>query len=136
MKARLSDYPKLVQLTSFAIVGGLASLVHVGVFHVIFVYFSVTHWLANLAGFSLAFIVSYLGQFRWTFRQEAKKILDPHKAFGRFLRIALIGLGLNLFWAYLFIDILAWHHFFYLSMLLFVTPVVVFLLTKFWAMKS
>lgn len=133
---KLKNLTNIQQILSFAIVGVGATLTHASVFHLCYEEAKLNHFVANLIGFAVAFLVSYLGQFKWTFKQEAKQVSHQGKAFLRFFQTALIGLGLNLVWASLVLDWLQLHHYVYLAMLTFVTPVLIFLLNKFWVFKS
>lgn len=125
----------LGQLVSFAVVGVGATLTHALAFHVLYAWVDVTQLPANIIGFLVAFCVSYLGQFKWTFKTEAQAATCQKKAFMRFAKTAAIGLLLNLAWAGITIDWLGLHHYVYLALLMFVTPVVIFLLNKFWVFK-
>lgn len=126
---------KLGQLISFAVVGVGATLTHALVFHILFAWVGVAHLLANIGGFLVAFSVSYLGQFKWTFKTEAAAVSCQKRAFVRFFKTAILGLLLNLLWAFITIDWLGLHHYFYLALLTLVTPVVIFTLNKFWVFK-
>lgn len=125
-----------IQLTKFGAVGVLASLTHALIFHLLYTTVTNSHLIANVFAFLVAFVVSYAGHFHWTFRGESQLIRSQGAAFFRFFRTALIGLAINLFFAQATISWLGLHHYVYLTCLFFVTPIVVFLLTKFWVMKS
>ncbi|MDO6526090.1 GtrA family protein [Motilimonas sp. 1_MG-2023] len=125
----------LGQLVSFAVVGVGATLTHAMVFHALYAWVNVAQLPANILGFLVAFSVSYLGQFKWTFKTEAQAVTSQKKAFIRFAKTAAIGLLLNLTWAGITIDWLGLHHYVYLVLLTFVTPVVIFALNKFWVFK-
>ncbi|MCE2573156.1 GtrA family protein [Motilimonas eburnea] len=132
----LSQKIRLEQLASFAIVGVGATLTHALVFHILFDSVGLAQLPANIVGFLVAFTVSYLGQFKWTFKAEAAAVSCQKSAFVRFFKTAIFGLLLNLLWAFVTIDWLGLHHYVYLALLTFVTPVVIFALNKFWVFKS
>ena len=123
------------QLVSFAIVGVGATLTHAIIFNIAFEQFNFHHLIANILGFCIAFLVSYLGQFHWTFKEQAIQLNDKRGAFLKFLKTALLGFSVNLFWSYLILEILQLHHYYYLVLLTFVTQVFIFLLNKFWVFK-
>lgn len=136
LKRQISQHNiNLGQLISFAVVGVGATLTHAWVFHALYAWAEMAQLPANIFGFLVAFSVSYLGQFKWTFKTEAQAATSQKKAFIRFGKTALFGLLLNLGWAGLTIDWLGLHHYVYLALLTFVTPVVIFLLNKFWVFK-
>lgn len=79
------------QVTRFASVGVLATLVHVGVALLAEAAFGLGAQAANSAGFAGAVILSYLGQGQWTFGAELQ-----HRTHGpRFLSIALLGYAVS-----------------------------------------
>jgi putative flippase GtrA len=123
------------QLVSFAIVGVGATLTHAIIFNISFEQLRLHHLIANILGFCIAFLVSYLGQFHWTFKEQAIQLEDKRSAFFKFLKTALLGFALNLFWSFLILVFLQLHHYFYLALLTFVTPILIFLLNKFWVFK-
>lgn len=123
------------QLVSFAIVGVGATLTHAIIFNISFELLQLHHLIANILGFCIAFLVSYLGQFHWTFKEQAIQLADKRSAFFKFLKTALLGFAVNLFWSFLILEFLQLHHYYYLALLTFVTPVLIFLLNKFWAFK-
>ncbi|PKF61962.1 hypothetical protein CW745_08220 [Psychromonas sp. psych-6C06] len=123
------------QLVSFAIVGVGATLTHALVFNVAFDQLQFHHLFANILGFCVAFTVSYLGQFHWTFKAQTIQLADKRSAFFKFLKTALLGFAVNLFWSFLILEVLHLHHYFYLALLTFVTPILIFMLNKFWVFK-
>lgn len=80
------------QLLAFAIVGCAAAITHLSV-----VAFLVEglHWrilMANVAGFCVAFLVSFSGHSHWTFPQAAGRRTTARK---RFFLVALTGFIAN-----------------------------------------
>ncbi len=132
---KLRSVITLKQLLSFGLVGVGATITHACVFHLLYEYGHQHQLVANIVGFLIAFMVSYLGQFHWTFKQEALALTNKSRAFLRFFKTALIGLTINLIWAGIIIDALSLHHYIYLFFLTFITPLVIFLLNKFWVFR-
>jgi putative flippase GtrA len=75
----------------FGLVGVAASVVHYLVALLAMRLGAGTIFLANLAGFALAFAVSYVGHYHLTFASGAAH----RQALPRFLATALVGLGVN-----------------------------------------
>lgn len=88
-----------VQFVRFGIVGVLASLVHYGV-AMAAIRFGVVPLAANGVAFVIAFQVSFIGHFRWSF---AGKSADFSRSIRRFTMVALLGFLMNeaLLWAML-----------------------------------
>jgi putative flippase GtrA len=80
------------QLAAFALVGGAAAATHL---LVVASLVEACHWpvlLANAAGFSVAFAVSFGGHARWTFPLAAARRAAARK---RFFIVALMGFAAN-----------------------------------------
>jgi putative flippase GtrA len=82
---------ELLRLSRFAVVGILATSTHVGVVWLLIGHLAVRPLLANLLAFLVAFGVSFIGQYRWTFRSTR----DWRSALWRFLVTALLGFAMN-----------------------------------------
>ena len=124
------------QLVSFGLIGLIATFVHALVFHFSYVYLEFSSLRANTVGFLIAFSVSYMGQFRITFRRESKQVSNKYGAFLKFFCVAMIGFGLNTVFAFVVIDVMVMPHYVYLFLLCCVTPLVIFLLTKLWVFSK
>ena len=119
------------QMIKFAIVGGITTATHA----VLFIFIIETNIAkalqANFIAFSIVFLISFLGQYHWTFRNSS----DTHwaKKMAKFMIVALIGLGLNTSAVYIIVDKLLLP---YLYAVLFMTtavPVTTFVINKKWA---
>lgn len=75
----------------FALVGLGATLVHLGTAWATNRWAGLAPLSANSLGFTLAFAVSYLGHFYWTFGRQA----GHRRHFSRFLVTATLGYGLS-----------------------------------------
>jgi putative flippase GtrA len=124
--------PPLAQLAKFGVVGLLASAVHAGVYLATAETLLLTPLLANLAGFSCAFGVSYLGHRHWTFAAQAA---GTHAAstLAKFLATALLGFTSNHLITWLLVERLALPKASALIGILFVTPLLTFACSKYWA---
>lgn len=80
--------PKLLR---YAIIGGIATLVHAVILWLFVAIADLRPSLATILGFLVAFSVSYFGHYYFTFQSN-----EPHgRALPRFLAIALTGAFLN-----------------------------------------
>jgi putative flippase GtrA len=75
----------------FVIVGLFATAVHVSVAWTLIVYANMPPLAANLNGFGLAFALSFVGQYFWTFRSNRRLL----SAMLRFALIASAGFSVN-----------------------------------------
>ena len=82
---------ELLALARFAIVGFIATGVHIGTAWVLIGQMQLPPLLANLLAFSVAFGLSFLGHYVWVFRSRR----DWRSALGRFFLVAACGLLLN-----------------------------------------
>lgn len=88
MKSRNNS---LLQAGRFAIVGLVATAVHISILWVLINLFAIQVFFANLTAFIIAFLVSFSGHYLWTFKSS----LEFYKAVIRFLLISLSGFLLN-----------------------------------------
>lgn len=124
------------QLLRFALVGGGATLVHAAVFQLLFAGFFWSQLTANVAGFVVALLFSFAGQSLFTFKAQASGWLAWLRLFMRFSQAALLGFALNLFWAALVIDWLQLSHYWYLALLVGVTPILLFAINRLWVFRQ
>lgn len=118
------------QLGAFLATGSCAAATHWGCVLLLVEGAGLAPLRANVAGFALAFLVSYGGHRRWTFATTG---LAHRVALPRFLLVAAAGLGLN---QWLFALLLATTPLPYpLALLLVLAAVagVTFLLSRHWA---
>ena len=120
----------LGQLVRYALTGGLASIVNIGVY-----------WLLaaggmdpNLAwaiGFVAAVLVGYVVHSRWSFRGHGRRD-NLARTGSRFVIVSLISFGLNSLWVWLLVqqlDLPLWAPY---PLVLGVTPLIVFALNRKW----
>lgn len=83
--------PDLRKISVFGLVGVTSSLIHFVVASAAMYFFESHIFLGNLLGFAVAFVVSYLGHYHWTFRSNAN-----HRAAAlRFMATASAGFLVN-----------------------------------------
>jgi putative flippase GtrA len=118
-----------LQYIRFAGVGAAATAVHVALFAALIELLQISALVANLAAFGAALLLSFVGHCRWTFR-----LRESHwPALRRFTVVAVLGLGLNSAIAYGIADRLGWHYACAVALMVTVTPVTLFLLSRRWA---
>lgn len=81
----------LVQASRFAVVGLLATGVHIATAMLVHTLFAVSPLWSNVCGFLAAFSLSYIGHWRWTFEAEGNHAF----AVPRFVMVALAGFAIN-----------------------------------------
>ena len=121
-----------LQYIRFAGVGAVATAVHVTLFAALIELLHISALLANLAAFGAALLLSFIGHCLWTFR-----LREGHwPALRRFSIVAALGLGLNSAIAYGIADRLGWHYACAVLLMVTVTPVTLFLLSRRWAFAT
>lgn len=117
-------------LFKFFSIGVIATLVHSAIFSFcIATHIASPQW-ANLLAYLVALTVSYVGQRYWTFTDsqsggQAGTIL-------RFISVSLLGYGLNALWVHTATVWLSLSAYYALLGIGFLTPLMTFLLLKFW----
>lgn len=126
-----------MQFIKFGAVGGAATLTHVGSFTLGIELFDLQPLMSNLAAFCVAFGVSFVGHFCWTFHDQTmiKKQNSrlPWRALLRFLMVAITGLVLNSLAVFLVVNQLGLPYGYACALMLTAVPLCTFILSKFWA---
>ena len=82
---------EVLTMSRFMIVGIVATCVHIGIVWSLITQIGIETLLANLLAFLTAFVVSFTGQYLWTFRSQRYW----QSAFIRFFLISLFGFTVN-----------------------------------------
>ncbi len=120
----------LGQLVRYALTGGLASFVNIGVYWVL----AARGMDANLAwalGFAAAVLVGYVVHSRWSFRGHGRRD-NLARTGGRFVVVSLVSFGVNSFWVWLLVKQLGWPIWSPYPLVLGVTPFAIFALNRKW----
>ncbi|MGH8541983.1 MAG: GtrA family protein [Stenotrophobium sp.] len=121
------------ELTRFGIVGLLATAIHAAVYSDLAVRLHLEPLLATAAGFACAFSASFLGHRYWTFAHRRSAF---SASLLRFLAAALLGLCSNAYFAWQLVDVLHLPAASALAGVVFVTPLLVFVLSRFWVFSA
>ncbi|CAA9483920.1 MAG: hypothetical protein AVDCRST_MAG91-166 [uncultured Sphingomonadaceae bacterium] len=128
---KLARHSELIgQLARYAITGGLASLVNIGVYWVLAANGTDPN-LAWTAGFAAAVLVGYVVHSRWSFRGHGARD-NLARTGGRFVLVSLVSFSLNQLWVWLLVRQLALPLWSPYPLVLGVTPLVVFSLNRMW----
>lgn len=121
----------LGQLVRYAITGGLASVVNIGVYHVLAARFRFDPNLAWTIGFLAAMLFGYVMHSRWSFAGHGERD-NLARTGGRFVVVSLVSFGLNSFWVWLLVRMMELPLWAPYPLALGVTPLVVFMLNRKW----
>ncbi len=120
----------LAQLVRYALTGGLASIVNIGVYWVL----AAGGMDPNLAwgiGYVAAVMVGYVVHSRWSFRGHGRRD-NLARTGSRFVIVSLVSFALNQFWVWLLVqrmELPLWSPY---PLVLGVTPFVIFALNRRW----
>ena len=120
----------LGQFVRYALTGGLASLVNIGVYWVL----AARGMDPNLAwtlGYVAAVAVGYVVHSRWSFRGHGTRD-NLARTGGRFVIVSLVSFGLNQLWVWLLVVRLGLPLWSPYPLVLGVTPLIVFALNRRW----
>jgi len=118
------------QLVRYAITGGLASAVNIGVYWVLGLQ-GMDPNLAWAIGYIAAVVVGYVVHSRWSFRGHGSRD-NIARTGGRFVIVSLASFALNQFWVWLLVqrlDLPLWAPY---PLVLGVTPFLIFGLNRKW----
>ena len=128
---RFRHDPELIgQLVRYAITGGLASVVNIGVYWALAAG-GLNPNLAWTAGFVAAVIVGYAAHSRWSFRGHGVRD-DLARTGGRFVVVSLVSFSLNQLWVWLLVQRMGLPLWAPYPLVLGVTPLAVFTLNRVW----
>lgn len=116
----------------FAIVGIAATLTHAGVSGVLLEIGWLPAMLANLAGFVIAFGVSFSGHYYWSF-SHLRQHNAALKAMVRFFLIAVSGFALNASVLALWLSFTPWPELLGLMIAIAIVPALTFVAARMWA---
>ncbi len=119
------------QLVRYALTGGVASIVNIGVYWVLAGEFRLDPNLAWLIGFVAAVAVGYLIHSRWSFRGYGRRG-DLTRTGSRFVIVSLVSLALNSLWVWLLVRRLHLPLWAPYPLVLGVTPLAIFTLNRRW----
>ena len=121
------------QFFKFGLGGVLATAVNVGIYYVGVQGFHADPNLSWCSGFGLALVVSYLFHSRWVFNVKQSQ---SHATLGsRFFAVALFGFAVNSGWVWLLATYMKLPTWTPIPLILFVTPVITFLLNRLWVFR-
>lgn len=134
-----SGIPVVVrQYGRFIVVGGLATLAHIGTFAALMETAAMPALLANTLAFMLAVMISFLGHFSWTYQENTRhlRLRSARAELLRFFVSALIGLALNSLIVWLTTEALQLHYAYALVPMATMVPLLVFLIGRYWVFPA
>ena len=117
------------QIFKFGAVGSTATLAHALIFISTLRLLGWPEQISNLAAFIIALTLSWSGHYFWTFKTGGWQTMP------RFVAVALAGYLLNALFVFIIITKLGWPDFYVLPLMLLITPIMTFLLARYWAFK-
>ena len=123
----------LGQLIRFGITGAFVTGLGVGVYAIVALVLLWHPQLGNFLAYAVAMATGYVMHSRWSFRDHGAE--RDHRTKVRFVIVSLISYALNSFWVWLLYTHLDLHRAVPILPMLFITPVVTFLLNRQWVFR-
>ena len=123
----------LAQLVRFVMTGGFVTALGVGVYALVALWL---HWnpqLGNFLAYVVAVATGYVLHSRWSFRDHGGTRTNATRL--RFAAVSIISYALNSFWVWLLFTYLDLGRAVPIVPMLFVTPVVTFVLNRQWVFR-
>jgi len=116
------------KIVRYGLIGGISTLIHIGI-AALFLYavYNSLFW-ANVTGFMIAYVFSYLMQSLYVFGHK----IDPLKAFKYFV-VQFGSLMTSILISYLFTD---YNNYIKTILVVIFMPIVTFVVHKFWTFKE
>ena len=122
---------EVLTLSRFTLVGIIAACVHISIVWALITQISIEALLANLVAFLTAFIISFTGQYLWTFRSNR----NWQSALIRFFLISLLAFALNNMALITLLDLGFMSDSLAAILSACVIPIITYLAGRFWAFK-
>jgi putative flippase GtrA len=123
----------LGQIVRFGVSGAFVTALGVGVYALVALVLRLHPQVGNLLAYLIAVGTGYLVHSRWSFRDHGEA--RTHATRVRFFIVSLISYALNSFWVWLLYSRLHFTRAVPILPMLFVTPVVTFLLNRQWVFR-
>lgn len=125
------------QFIRFGLVGGFTTGLYVLVYSPLAKYEVTSPQIANICGYLVAMVTGYFLHSRWSFRDHGTRD-NPARTTSRFFLVSLVSFGLNALFIFVLTDSMmldgAW--WWPLLPIVFVTPLVIFMLNRVWVFGS
>ena len=121
------------QLMRFVVTGGFVTALGVGVYAIVALLLRWNPQLGNFLAYVVAVASGYVMHSRWSFRGHGGA--RTHATKFRFAAVSIISYALNSFWVWLLFTHLDLGRAAPIAPMLFVTPVVTFLLNRQWVFR-
>jgi putative flippase GtrA len=123
----------LAQLVRFIISGATVTALGVGVYALVALVFRWHPQLGNVLAYLVAMMTGYVVHSTWSFRGHGSE--RTHATRARFVIVSLISYALNSLWVWLLFTHLQWGRAAPILPMLFVTPVVTFVMNRQWVFR-
>jgi putative flippase GtrA len=123
----------IAQLARFVVSGAIVTALGVGVYAVVALLLRWNPQIGNFLAYVVAVATGYVMHSRWSFRDHGGE--RDRRTQLRFLTVSVASLGLNSFWVWLLYTHLDWGRAAPIVPMLFVTPVVTFVLNRQWVFR-
>jgi putative flippase GtrA len=123
----------VAQLTRFIISGALVTALGVGVYAIVAILLRWEPQLGNFLAYVVAVATGYVMHSRWSFRDHGGE--RTHSTKVRFVTVSIISYALNSFWVWLLFSYLDLGRGAPIVPMLFVTPLVTFVLNRQWVFR-
>lgn len=122
------------QVIRYGLTGGFVTLFAAGIYWVLADPVGINPHIANIISWVFAVGVGYTIHSRWSFKGHGSTASEAAIT-TRFFVVALLGLGINSFWVQLMTGWLKGPDWWPVPLLVFVTPVLVFPLNRYWVFR-
>jgi putative flippase GtrA len=124
------------QVSKFAVVGGIATMVHAAVYAGFAGVMQTNPLLATVLAYLTAFAISFGGHLYWTFAEPHARQRPLFRPLVRFFLISLAGFSLNTLAVFGVTELMKAPPLLAIIPMILVTPVLTFFLSRRWAFAS
>jgi putative flippase GtrA len=123
----------LAQLVRFVISGGIVTALGVAVYAFVAMVLGWHPQIGNVLSYLVGMTTGYFMHSKWSFRDHGSE--RTHRTKVRFVAVSIVSYAFNTFWVWLLYSHLHWGRAAPIAPMLFVTPIVTFLLNRQWVFR-
>ena len=116
----------------FCLIGAITTLTHVVVFVALIELGGVPPVAASIPSFVLAMLISYMGNYSWTFGSNGLHVIQMPK----YVVVAIIGLLMNVVITYIIVDVWGGWYGFALAVVVLTVPAMTYRLNHLWVFRK
>lgn len=128
--------PNLSQLIKFCIVGGIGTIINLGILYILVEFFNVWYIFSAIFAFIISLTNNFILNKFWTFKNYLKQKFILTIQYLKFFIVSVFALGINLIFLYIFVEYFHLWYIFSQFLSIVIAMLINFVGNKFWIFKN